>query len=382
MYNFQKQKILIVGAGLAGCTVGRILAENSFKVVLIEKRNHIAGNVFDFINQNNERIHKYGPHLLHCRENSQALRFLSRFTEWVKYEHKVRALLSNGKTTPLPVNKLTIENIFGKYFESEKDTMKFLENIRNKDLIAKNTDELFESTVGNKLSDIFFRPYTKKMWGVDPKELSISIGARLPVRTNEDCRYFNDEFQALPKNGYTEMVKQMLNHKNIEINLNTPFTKGIELEFSHSFLSIPIDEYFGFQFGQLPYRSILFEDRLEEGDDLEVPVINFTDDSPYTRKTQWNLFPNSVNFKGHLKTITYERPCSMDLNPGEYYYPVQTKDSKKILASYQNLSKQEKSITFIGRTGLFKYIDMIPAVEIHMRLAHKFIKDIKNSNLL
>ncbi len=381
MYNFERDKILIVGAGLAGSTIARILAENSFKVVIIEKRSHLAGNVFDFVNKNNERIHKYGPHLLHCRKNSVGLNFLSRFTEWVKYEHKVRALLNDGRTTPLPVNKLTIEDIFGKSFDNEKDTKIFLDNIRNKDLIPKNTDELFESTVGNRLADIFFRPYTKKMWGIDPKQLSISIGARLPVRTNKDCRYFNDEFQALPKFGYTEMVKRMLNHKNIEINLNTPFRKGMEQKFFHSFLSVPIDEYFKFEFGKLPYRSILFEDRFEKDDDLEAPVINFTDDSLYTRKTQWNLFSNSYNFKGNLKTITYEKPCSIDSNPGEYYYPVQTKNSKEIYSLYDNLSKIEKSITFIGRTGLFKYIDMIPAVEIHMRLVQKFIKNVNNFNL-
>ena len=382
MYNFERDKILIVGAGLAGCTLGRILAENSFKIVIIDKRNHIAGNVFDSLNKNNERIHKYGPHLLHCRKNSNALKFLSRFTEWVKYEHKVRAILNDGRTTPLPVNKQTIEAIFGKSFDNENATIKFLDTIRNKELIPKNTDELFESSVGNKLADIFFRPYTKKMWGVQPDQLSIGIGARLPVRTNNDCRYFNDEFQALPKYGYTEMVREMLNHKNIEINLNTPFYRGMEVKFFHSFLSIPIDEYFDFKFGRLPYRSILFEDRLEDGDDFEVPVLNFTDNSPYTRKTQWNLFPNSFNSKGQLKTITYEKPCSIDLNPGEYYYPVQTKDSKRVFVLYENLSKKEKTITFIGRTGLFKYIDMIPAVEIHMRLAHKFIKVIKNPNSL
>ena len=378
MYNFVEDKILIVGAGLAGSTLARILAENSFKVVIIEKRNHIAGNVFDFVNKNNERIHKYGPHLLHCRKNSTALKFLSRFTEWIKYEHKVRALLNDGSTTPLPVNKLTIEDIFKKAFDDEKSTRKFLDKIRNRDLIPKNTDELFESTVGNKLADIFFRPYTKKMWGIDPKQLSISIGARLPVRTNEDCRYFNDEFQALPKFGYTEMVEKMLNHKNIEVNLNTPFRKGMEQKFFHSFLSVPIDEYYKFQFGKLPYRSILFEDRFEKDDDLEAPVINFTDDSPYTRKTQWNLFSNSYNFNGDLKTITYEKPCSIEANPGEYYYPVQTKNSKEIFALYENLSKKQNSITFIGRTGLFKYIDMIPAVEIHIRIAQKFMKSVNN----
>ncbi len=378
MYSFEKDRILIVGAGLAGSTIARILAENSFKVVIIEKRNHVAGNIFDFVNKNNERIHKYGPHLLHCRKNSEALNFLSRFTEWVKYEHTVRALLNDGRTTPLPVNKLTIEDIFGKTFEDEKATRKFLDNIRNKDLIPKNTDQLFESNVGNKLADIFFRPYTKKMWGIDPKELSVSIGARLPVRTNVDCRYFNDEFQALPKFGYTEMVEKMLNHKNIEINLNTSFSKDLELKFFHSFLSVPIDEYFKFKFGKLPYRSILFEERFDKEDDLEAPVINFTDDSPYTRKTQWNLLSNSYNFKGNLKTITYEKPCSIEANPGEYYYPVQTKISKEIFGSYNNLSKKQNSITFIGRTGLFKYIDMIPAVEIHMRIAQKFIKSVNN----
>ncbi len=374
MFKFERKKILIVGAGLAGSTLARIFAENSFEVSIIEKRNHIAGNIFDYVNQNNERIHKYGPHLLHCRRDSEALNFLSRFTQWVKYEHKVRALLKNGLTTPLPVNKSTIEDVFHKSFKNEKQTKEFLENIRNKKLIPKNTDELFESTVGEKLSNIFFRPYTKKMWGIDPKELAISIGARLPVRTNNDDRYFNDDFQALPKNGYTEMVKNMLDHKNIEINLNTSFHKDLEKNFVHSFLSIPIDEYFDFKYGRLPYRSIIFEEKLEKGLDLDTPVINFTDNSLYTRKTQWNLLPNSYNFKGQFKTITYEKPCSIDMNPGEYYYPVQTNNSKKIYSDYQKLAKEKTSITFIGRTGLFKYIDMIPAVQMHINLSKKFLK--------
>ena len=371
-----KKKVLVVGAGLGGATIARILSENNLKVQVIDQRNHIAGNIFDLVNKHNERIHKYGPHLLHCRKDSEALTFLSRFTKWVKYEHRVRALLENGITTPLPVNKSTLEEVFKKSFQNENQTKEFLESIRNKKLIPKNTDELFESSVGEELSNIFFRPYTKKMWGIDPKELAISVGSRLPVRTSNDDRYFNDEFQALPKNGYTEMVKNMLDHKNIEINLNTPFIKGMEENYFHSFLSIPIDEYFNFKFGNLPYRSIIFEQRLEKGNDQEVPVINFTDNSIYTRKTQWNLLPNSYNFKGQFKTITYEKPCSMEINPGEYYYPVNTNDSKKIFLNYENLAKKDNSITFIGRTGLFKYIDMIPAVQIHINLSKKFLKKI------
>ena len=251
------KKVLIVGAGLAGSTIARVLADSNVKVEILEKRDHIAGNIFDFINSNNERIHKYGPHLLHCNKNSNGLAFLSRFTEWIHYEHRVRALLKDGRTTPLPINKITLQDVYKVNFKSEEEVKLFLDKIRNKSLSPKNTDEFFEANVGNKLADIFFRPYTKKMWGLDPRNLEINIGARLPIRTNDDTRYFNDNFQALPKDGYSEMVKKMLDHENIEIYLDTPFNKDMECQFFHSFLTIPIDEYFNYQFGPLPYRSIL-----------------------------------------------------------------------------------------------------------------------------
>ena len=368
-----KKKILIVGCGLAGSTMARILAENNFKVKLIDKRDHIGGNIFDSINKNNERIHKYGPHLLHCNKNSLALKFLSRFTEWINYEHKVRALLINGKTTPLPINQITLEDIYKKKFKSESDVIKFLDLIRNKNLDPKNTDQLFESTVGNKLSDIFFRPYTKKMWGVDPENLSINIGARLPVRTNKDTRYFSDNFQALPKNGYSKMIENMLAHENIKVVLNQNFHKKMEEGFDHIFLCLPIDKYFNYIYGVLPYRSIIFEERFDDFKNLSAPVINFTDNSKYTRKTQWSLFPNCPKLNSSKKTITYEIPCSMDQNQDEYYYPVQTKDSKRIYESYKKLAKLNKKITFCGRTGLFRYIDMVPAVQIHMQIVKSFI---------
>ena len=368
-----KKEILVVGAGLAGATIARILAENSLNVQIIDKRNHLAGNAFDYVNSNNERIHKYGPHLLHCNKNDKALSFLSKFTSWIPYEHKVRALLDDGRTTPLPVNKNTLEDVYKKKFRSEEEVKKFLDSIRNTNIIPKNTDEFFEANVGNKLADLFFRPYTKKMWGLDPKELSVSIGARLPIRTNEDDRYFNDSFQALPKEGYTKMVAKMVEHENIKIKLETHFKKGMELNFDHSFLCIPIDEFYDFKFGVLPYRSIKFENREEESLNLKTAVINFTDKSPYTRKTQWNLFPNSDKSNQSKSTITYEIPCSMEENPNEYYYPVQTQKAKKIYEKYKKLSKKQKNITFCGRTGLFKYIDMIPAVTIHQKIAYEFL---------
>ena len=368
--------VLVVGAGLAGATIARVLADNSIKVKIIDKRDHIAGNAFDYINSNNERIHKYGPHLLHCNKNSKALCFLSRFTDWVSYEHRVRALLSDGRTTPLPINQITLEDIFNKRFSNEIEVKEFLDSIRNKNLNPKNTDELFQFSVGEQLSNIFFRPYTRKMWGIDPHELSSNIGARLPVRTNKDTRYFNDDFQALPKNGYSKMVSNMLSHELIDVRLNQNFEKGMENDFDHSFLCVPIDKFFDYEYGILPYRSILFENRFENTKDQEATVINFTDNSKYTRKTQWSLLPNSPIKLNKNNTITYEIPCSMDLNPEEYYYPINTKESNEIFNKYKLLAKSIKKISFCGRTGLFRYIDMIPAVLIHLDMANKFIKNL------
>ena len=286
----------------------------------------------------------------------------------------MRALLKDGRTTPLPINKITLQDIYGKNFKSEDEVKDFLNNVRNKSLSPKNTDEFFEANVGNKLANIFFRPYTKKMWGLNAKKLEISIGARLPIRTNDDTRYFNDNFQALPKDGYTKMIERMLDHKNIKIHLSTPYHIGLESKYEHAFLCLPIDEFYQFKYGVLPYRSIIFKDILEDSYEQPAPVINFTDDSIYTRKTQWNLFPNSPVRKNNKNTITFEKPCSIEENPGEYYYPVKTKYSNIIYENYRRLSKSQDKITFCGRTGLFKYIDMIPAVNIHLKLANDFLK--------
>ena len=372
----KKNKILIVGAGFAGCSIARILAEENFKVKIIDKRNHIAGNAYDFINDKNERIHKYGPHLLHGQVNSKAIKFLSKFTTWVAYEHKVRALLENGKTTPLPVNRNTLEDVFNLSLLTDREAIILINKIKKKIENPKNTDELFLSNVGEKLTNIFFRPYTKKMWGIDPKDLEVSVGARLPVRTNIDDRYFTDSFQALPENGYVELFKNMINHKNIEVELNTEFKKSMEINFQHCFLCIPIDSYFNYCFGSLPYRSLLFEEKVSYNNQ-DAPQINFTDNSKYTRKTQWNLLPNcpSKNNNLDINTITYEIPCDISENPGEYYYPVQTKKSKRIYQKYLSLSKLKSNITFCGRTGLFRYIDMVPCVTMHLEIAQRYLKN-------
>ena len=369
-----KNKILIVGGGFAGSTIARILAEKHFDVYLIDKRGHIGGNAYDFLNKNGERIHKYGPHLLHGNPNSRAVKFLSRFTSWVKYEHKVRALLDSNKTTPLPINRNTLEDVFNIKLNSENQARLFLEKIRDKDIVPKNTDELFLSNVGEIISDIFFRPYTKKMWGIDPKFLEVSIGARLPVRTNRDDRYFTDAFQSLPKDGYTSLFERILDHENISIQLNQKYEKEMEKYFDHVFLCMPIDQYYDYCYGELPYRSLIFKEEIITNKSLEAPTINFTDESPYTRKTQWDLLPNSGSSKFNKHTITFEKPVDISSNPGEYYYPVQTKLSRSLYEKYLNLSKNNKNITFCGRTGLFKYIDMLPCVQMHINIAERFVQ--------
>ena len=373
MVNCNKKNVLVVGAGFAGATIARKLAENDINVLVIDKRDHLAGNAFDFINNKGERIHKYGPHLLHGNDKSKALQFLNNFTEWVKYEHKVKALLMNGEYTDFPVNRKTIEDVYQKNFSSEDEVKRFLDSQRSNTINPTNTDEFFESQVGNKISDIFFRPYTRKMWGIDPKFLSVGVGSRLPFRTNYDDRYFSDTFQALPKKGYKFLIENMLDHKKIKVKLNYEFNKDMEKYYDHLFLCIPIDNYFNYKYGKLPYRSIKFENKVSFENDLPSSVVNFTDESKYTRMTQWNLLPNSGVAKDGSKIITYEIPCSMEENPKEFYYPVHTSESLKTYQKYSLLSKNIKHITFCGRAGLFKYIDMLPCVLIHINIAKKFI---------
>ena len=366
--------ILIVGAGFAGATIARLLAENGYKILLIDKRNHIGGNAYDYVNSKSERIHKYGPHLFHCNSKDPSLRFLNRFTEWVEYKHKVRAIIEQDKTTPLPVNRTTLEDVFNISLSNEKEAINFLNSLRLKIINPNNSDELFLASYGEKITNIFFRPYTEKMWGMKATELEVSVGARLPFRTDRNENYFNDSFQALPKEGYHEIFKKMINHKNISISLNTNFEKSMEKDFFHCFLSIPIDQYFNNCFGELPYRSIIFENK-----DInylqDAPVINFTDKNVYTRSTQWSLFPNSPSGKKNYNhTVTLEKPCAINENKGEYYYPVKTKKSRKIYEKYKKKSANLEKVTFIGRTGLFRYIDMAPAVNIHIKIANDFIR--------
>lgn len=331
-------RILIVGAGMCGSVIARELAEAGHDIQMIDKRNHIAGNCYDYIDLHGITIHKYGPHIFHTN-NKKVVDWLSRFTEWNEYQHKVKAILSDGRYVTLPVNKETTE-IVGQ------------ENIL----------------------DTFFRPYTKKMWGKELEELNPDIINRVPVRTDMNDLYFpNDQFQFMPKEGYTKMFERMLDHPNIKVQLNTEFHKEFEAGYDHIFNSMPIDQYFDFVYGELPYRSIKFHTVSLPSPRMQpVPCVNFTHDGPYTRMTEWKCFPGHGK-NDTMTTLTYEEPCDYRENNMERYYPVKDIDGHNIETYKKYKALKQDNVTFIGRTGMYIYIDMDQACSSALGIARKFL---------
>lgn len=333
--------ILVVGAGFSGAVVARELAELNHKVTVIDKRDHIGGNAFDYIDAvTGIRVHKYGPHLFHTKSKS-VFKYLSKFTEWVEYKHKVKAQLSDGRYVTLPVNKET-KQIVGE------------ENIL----------------------DVFYKPYSLKMWGKPLDDIDSSVMKRVPIRDDDNEYYFpDDDFQYLPKEGYTKLIENMLSHQNIEFFTNTPFSKEIQTNFDHTFNSMPIDEYYDFKYGPLPYRSIKFHNTILSGVSKIFPTatVNFTDNSIYTRVTEWNHLPNSDVDSNTF--LTYEEPCDYLDNNMERYYPVKDAEgiNKSIYSQYKSI-KNDK-VTFIGRQGTYQYLDMDQVVNQTIQIVKKFKGD-------
>lgn len=330
--------ILVVGAGLSGVVIARELAQAGHKVDVIEQRDHVAGNAYDYVNEHGIRVHKYGPHLFHTN-NKEVFDYLSKFTEWVEYKHKVKAQLDDGRYVTLPVNKETKE-IVGE------------ENVL----------------------DIFFRPYTKKMWGVELDKLNPDIVNRVPIRDDDNEYYFpNDEYQYMPKDGYTHMVLNMLMHPNIRLAVNTEYNYSMDDDYDHVFNSMPIDKWFDFKHGPLPYRSIQFETHtIPVKQMLPTATVNFTHDGPHTRVTEWKNIPCHGDNK-YYTTLTFEKPCCYSQNNFERYYPVKDRDGKNKALYELYKSEIPEHMTFIGRCGLYAYLDMHQAVNSALATARKFL---------
>lgn len=354
--------ILVVGAGFAGATYARELAENGFRVDVIDKRPHTGGNAFDEVMATGVRVHRYGPHLFHTN-NERVVDWLMRFGRFIPYEHRVQAELLDARHVSLPINRQTIETVFGLRLEDPDATEAFLRRQSLPINAPANAAEYLGSRIGVKLTDLFFRSYTKKMWGLNLEELDASVVKRIPIRTDDEDRYFpKDRFQLLPQGGYAKLFDTILDHPSIRVAINQSFDKAMLADYRHCFSSMAIDEFFDNAFGHLPYRSIRFYHEEQRVDYArgQASVVNFTDAGRFTRETDWSRLPGHRVAGKSLKTVTREEPCDYRDNNFERFYPVKTSDGRhlKAYAQYQELAAQVARVTFIGRCGTYQYLDM------------------------
>ena len=368
------KKVLVVGAGFAGAVIARVLAESGqYAITVIDKRDHIGGNTYDPVcPRTGQRYHKYGPHIFHTN-NRKVLEFASRFTDWIPYKHKVNAYVEGVGQVPLPINLDTLNRIYSRKMKSVDDVKKFLTSVRIPVEKPGNAREYLQSIYGAELTELFFARYSKKMWGLDLEEMSSAVVRRLPVRYDANSNYFNDKYQMMPKHGYLRLFENLLRHPVVEVQISQAFDQGMEKEFHHVFNSMPIDEYFDYKFGDLPYRSIIFDDSRKPAFEHQVPIVNFTDTNKFTRVTNWELFPGLGG--GDLTKLTHETPCSYKENALERYYPLNTVDKapQRTYRKYKELAKKVcDKTTFIGRCGQYIYYDMDQVIANSLAISNKF----------
>ncbi|HYJ63832.1 MAG TPA: UDP-galactopyranose mutase [Parafilimonas sp.] len=363
---------LIVGAGFAGSVLAERLATvANKKVLLIDKRNHIGGNTFDFYNDHGILVHKYGPHIFHTNSRD-VFDYLSLFTEWRQYEHHVLASV-DGQLVPIPINQNTVNTLYGLNLNCS-EISDFLKSKAEKRDHIRTSEDVVINAVGKELYEKFFKSYTKKQWGLDPSELDASVTARVPTRTNRDNRYFTDIYQAMPLHGYTRLFENMISHPNIKVMLNTDYTE-VQNIIPHKSLIYtgPIDCYFNYCYGKLPYRSIDFKfETLEQEFFQSVGTVNYPITQPYTRITEFKYLTGQK----HSKTsIVYEYPKA----DGDPYYPIPRAENNKMYKKYQLLADTLPNIYFTGRLGTYKYYNMDQVVAQSLSLFKKIMhNELKN----
>jgi UDP-galactopyranose mutase len=346
MYDY-----LIVGAGFAGSVLAeRLASQLEARVLLVEKRNHIGGNAYDRYNDAGILIHQYGPHIFHTNAE-RVFEYLSRFTPWRPYEHRVQTSV-DGQLLPIPINADTLNKLYGLNLTCLQ-VQDFLASVAETDREIRTSEDVVISRVGRELYEKFFRNYTRKQWGLDPSELDASVTARVPVRTSRDDRYFTDRFQAMPLHGFTRMFERMLDHPNIHVLLNCDFSAiGDDFDYRELIFTGPIDEYFGYCFGRLPYRSLRFEHQTHDRAWYQpAPVVNYPNEHAYTRVTEFKYLTGQE----HPKTsIVFEYPCA----EGDPYYPVPQPANAELYQKYKLLAEAEPNVHFVGRLGTYKYYNM------------------------
>ena len=344
----------------------RLASKADKKILLIDKRNHIGGNTFDYYNNDGILVHKYGPHIFHTN-SKEVFDYLGNFTDWRPYEHHVLANV-DGQLVPIPINQNTINALYGLNLSQQQVQEFFNEKAEKKDQILTSEDVVINS-VGRELYEKFFKQYTIKQWALDPSELNASVTARVPTRTNKDNRYFTDTYQAMPLHGYTKMFQRLLNHPNIHIMLNTDYKDVIDaVRYKTLIYTGPIDAYYDFCFGKLPYRSINFKSQTIDSVNYQpTGTVNYPMSQAYTRITEFKYLTGQK----HEKTsIVFEYPTA----EGDPYYPIPRKENMDIYNKYKTLAASEPDTLFTGRLATYKYYNMDQVVAQSLSLFKKIMQ--------
>jgi len=343
---------LIVGAGFAGSVLAERLANQGGKeVLIIDQRDHIGGNAYDYYNEAGILVHKYGPHIFHTN-SERVWRYLSQFTEWRAYEHRVLAEV-DGKLLPIPINRTTINELYGLNLLTDQDCQRFFDALAEPVSHCRTSEDVVVSRVGREIYEKFFRGYTRKQWGVDPSELDAQVTARIPIRTNTDDRYFTDVYQAMPLRGYTRMFERMLTHPKITVRLNTDYRELPEtVRYREMIFTGPIDLYFNYCFGKLPYRSLEFRhETLDREHALPAAVVNHPQRHEYTRVTEFK----HLTGQRHRQTgVVYEYPRA----EGDPYYPIPKPECTALYHRYRQSADDTPGVHFVGRLATYKYYNM------------------------
>ena len=345
--------VMVIGAGFAGAVMAERLASQAGKrVLVVDRRPHVGGNAFDRLDDAGVLIHQYGPHIFHTN-STDIFDYLSQFTSWRPYEHRVLAQVGD-RQVPIPINRTTLNALYGLSLKDDAEAAVFLQSRAEPRDLIETSEDVVVSAVGRELYETFFRGYTRKQWGLDPSQLDKSVTSRVPTRTNTDDRYFTDRHQFMPAGGYTAMFERMLDHPNIDLLLGADYrdVRGV-YPHDHLVFTGPIDEYFGYRYGKLPYRSLRFEHETLEQEWLQpVAVVNYpNEDVPFTRITEYK----HLTGQQHAATsITREYPCA----EGDPYYPVPRPENQALFKRYEALARDEADVTFVGRLATYRYYNM------------------------
>jgi UDP-galactopyranose mutase len=366
---------LVVGAGYAGSVMARELATRAeHRVLVIDRRDHIAGNAYDYHDEHGVLVHRYGPHIFHTNAG-KVVEYLSQFTDWRPYEHRVLARV-DGQLVPMPINRTTVNRLYGLELTTDEEVEAFLAERAEPVDYVRTSEDVVVAKVGRELYEKFFRGYTRKQWQRDPAELHASVCARIPIRTNEDDRYFTDAFQEMPADGYTAMFRRILDHPLIDVRVATDYWDvRDEVEHDQLVYTGPIDAFFGYRFGRLPYRSLEFELRNEPTPDggyrQPVATVNEpSEDVPYTRTTEFRHMTGQAGHDSSTMAVEYPRA------EGDPYYPIPNAETRALYKRYEALGAELPSVTFVGRLARYQYLNMDQVVGQALASADKLLESL------